>query len=78
MNSITISVDYTAVGKLLRGSDVKNMVKSYADDIAKRCGEGYSSDTYNAGTRVIASAFTDTTEAIQDNAENNTLLKGLQ
>lgn len=76
-SSVTIKVDYSAVGSLLKGSDVEKMVKSYAEDIADRCGEGYAADTYQAGTRVIASAYTETEEAMQDNLENNTLLKGL-
>ena len=33
--------------------------------------------TYRAGTRVIASVFTDTDEAAQDNLDNNTLLKAV-
>lgn len=78
MSSVEIYVDYSAVGQLLRGSDVKNMVYSYAKDIASKCGSGYAADTYSAGTRVIASAYTETEEAMQDNLENNTLLKGLQ
>ena len=74
---IKVELNHTAVGELLKSSEMQELVKSYADEIAKRAGEGYTSDTYNAGSRVIASAYTETEEAIEDNLENNTLLKAM-
>ena len=74
---IKVELNHTAVGELLKSSEMQGLVKSYADEIAKRAGEGYASDTYNAGSRVIASAYTETEEAMEDNLENNTLLKAM-
>ena len=74
---IKVELNHEAVGELLKSSEMKELVKSYADEIAKRAGEGYASDTYNAGSRVIASAYTETEEAMEDNLENNTLLKAM-
>ena len=74
---IKVELNHTAVGELLKSSEMQELVKSYADEIAKRAGEGYTSDTYNAGSRVIASAYTETEEAMEDNLENNTLLKAM-
>ena len=74
---IKVELNHTAVGELLKSSEMQVLVKSYADEIAKRAGEGYASDTYNAGSRVIASAYTETEEAMEDNLENNTLLKAI-
>ena len=74
---IKVELNHTAVGELLKSSEMQELVKSYADEIAKRAGEGYASDTYNAGSRVIASAYTETEEAMEDNLENNTLLKAM-
>lgn len=71
---IKVELNHTAVGELLKSSEMQELVKSYADEIAERAGEGYASDTYIAGTRVIASAYTQTQEAMEDNLENNTLL----
>ena len=71
---IKVELNHEAVGELLKSSEMQELVKSYADEIAKRAGEGYASDTYNAGSRVIASAYTETEEAMEDNLENNTLL----
>ena len=74
---INVELNHEAVGEMLKSSEMQELVKSYADDIAKRAGEGYTSDTYNAGSRVIASAYTETEEAMEDNLENNTLLKAM-
>ena len=74
---IKVELNHTAVGELLKSSEMQELVKSYADEIAKRAGEGYASDTYSAGSRVIASAYTETEEAMEDNLENNTLLKAM-
>ena len=74
---IKVELNHTAVAELLKSSEMQELVKIYADEIAKRAGEGYASDTYNAGSRVIASAYTETEEAMEDNLENNTLLKAM-
>ena len=74
---IKVELNHEAVGELLNSSEMQELVKSYADEIAERAGEGYASDTYNAGSRVIASAYTETEEAMEDNLENNTLLKAM-
>lgn len=74
---IKVELNHAAVGELLKSSEMQELVKSYADEIAERAGEGYASDTYNAGSRVIASAYTETEEAMEDNLENNTLLKAM-
>ena len=74
---IKVELNHEAVGEMLKSSEMQELVKSYADEIAKRAGDGYASDTYNAGSRVIASAYTETEEAMEDNLENNTLLKAM-
>ena len=74
---IKVELNHEAVGEMLKSSEMQELIKSYADEIAKKAGEGYASDTYNAGSRVIASAYTETEEAMEDNLENNTLLKAM-
>ena len=76
-SNFELEVNYSGVGELLRGPEVQELVKSIASDIATRAGNGYESDLYNAGDRYIASAFTATEEAMQDNLDNNTLLEAL-
>lgn len=48
-----------------------------AERIASSCGDGYASDMYDAGSRVVASVYTATGEAMRDNLENNTILRNL-
>ena len=74
---IKVELNHEAVGEMLKSSEMQELVKIYADEIAERAGDGYASDTYSAGSRVIASAYTETEEAMEDNLENNTLLKAM-
>jgi len=48
-----------------------------AQSIAAVSGDGYEADTYDTGKRTVASAYAATKEAMQDNLENNTLLRNL-
>lgn len=48
-----------------------------ADRIAQSCGDGYASDIHDVGSRVVASVYTESKEAMQDNLENNTILRNL-
>lgn len=77
MANVRIKLNYSGVGQLLKSSELKALLKAQAEEIAGRCGAGYASDTKMMGTRVIASAYTDTVEAMRDNLENNTLQKAL-
>lgn len=73
----TIVVNYAGVGELLRSMEMEACVLEIAQQVQARCGDGYDTDTYQAGTRVIASCFTATEEAVKDNLENNTLLHAI-
>lgn len=75
-NSVRIEVDYKAVGRLLKSDDVANALSRITSDIAGRVGDEYQTDTKVMGTRVIASVYTEDKSALQDNLDNNTLLKG--
>lgn len=77
MSSVTIELNDEGIQALLKSEEMKNLVDSLATSIANRAGEGYAHDIKMMDTRVIASAYTETTEAIRDNAENNTLLRAI-
>lgn len=76
MADVRIEVDYKAVGRLLKSEDVANALSKITSDIADRVGDEYQTDTKVMGTRVIASVYTEDKSALQDNLDNNTLLKG--
>lgn len=49
----------------------------YAENAAAICGDGYISDTYDAGERTMASVAAVTWDAYLDNLNNNTILRSL-
>lgn len=77
MSKVKVELNYAGVGELLRSEEIAGAVKEVAEQVAARAGDGYATDTYQAGTRVIASVYTETEEAMRDNLENNTLLKAV-
>lgn len=75
MSKARIEVSYSGVGQLLRSAETKEFIQQIAREKANALGSGYASDTYQAGTRVIASVYTATQEAARDNLKNDSLLK---
>lgn len=76
MSKLRIEINSDGVQELLKeiGRDVCGPMAQRAADA---CGDGYAADTHDAGTRVIASVYTETPEAYRDNLENNTILRNL-
>ena len=77
MSKVKIELNDAGFVELLKSQEIANTVKKVAEQVAARAGDGYATDVYQAGTRVIASVYTETTEAMRDNKENNTLLKAV-
>ena len=77
MSKVKIELNYAGVGELLHSKKIEGEVKRIANQVSASAGDGYATDVYQAGTRVIASVYTETTEAMKDNQENNTLLKAV-
>ena len=78
MSKVKIEINTENIGALLKSGETESMLKGLADQIANRAGTGYASDTYMTPGRVVASAYTATTDAIKDNSENNTLLMAVE
>lgn len=79
MGNIRIVRNEKGLTALRKSDEVNELIKSIADDIAARCGDGYESDLYTAGrTRNNASVGPKTPEAVRDNYRNNTLLKSIR
>ena len=77
LSNVRIELNYAGVGQLLKSGEVESFIKNIADSKASALGAGYASDSYKAGTRVVASVYTDSIEAAKDNLKNNTLLKAV-
>lgn len=77
MSSVKIELNSAGIKQFLHSREVAKCVKNYADKAADRLGEGYKSDYKHMPTRVIASVYTDTDEARQQNLQENSLLKAV-
>lgn len=78
MEKVEIELNTKGIEALLKGSETGQMIGELAARVAANAGNGYASDTKQMGSRVIASAYTETEEAMKDQMENNTLLRALR
>jgi len=67
-------LNYAGVGQLLKSYEMQNVLKSYADDISARAGDGY--DVFVGRSRANVSVVTD--QAAQENLDGNILLKAVR
>lgn len=74
MTNVQIVLNRDGVRDLLHEVG-RSVCGELAQNIAASCGSGYESDVYDAGGRTVASVYTATKEAMQDNLENNTILR---
>lgn len=77
MSNIRVELNHDSIRGYLHTPELLELLKGYADEAAAQLGEGYEAETYNAGTRSIASVYTDTDEARRKNLENNSILKAV-
>lgn len=76
MAQVLIELNEAGVGELLHEVG-QTVCAGYAQAAADACGDGYEADTYNAGSRTIASVAAVTWDAYQDNLKNNTILRNI-
>lgn len=68
-------LDREGVGQLLKSTEMQAVLIEYASAVQNRAGNDYS--VYVGRTRANVSVMTGNDNAVQDNYENNTLLKSL-
>lgn len=78
MSKVRIELNSAGVRELLRSGEMGGIVSGLAGAAAARCGVGYASDQKLMPTRVVASVYTETAEAMRDNLQNNTILRNLK
>ena len=78
MSKVHIELNSTGIREMLQSPEMQDILAEQAAEIASRCGAGYASDKYMTPGRAVSSVYTETPEAIRDNLEHNTLLKGLK
>ncbi|MBS6879979.1 MAG: hypothetical protein KH190_03550 [Clostridiales bacterium] len=77
MVKVKIELNSSGIRQLLKSEEMGQMLKQQAEQVRARCGSGYSTDLYQASSRVIAGVFAETAEAAKQNSRENTLLKAL-
>lgn len=75
MSKVEIELNREGVRQLMRSPEMQVILKAQAEAIKDKCGEGY--ETYTAPTRAVAIVGTATEAAINDNSDNNTILKAV-
>lgn len=75
MAKVKIELNSSGIRQLLKSEEMGQMLKQQAEQVRARCGSGYSTDLYQASSRVIAGVFAETAEAAKQNSRENTLLK---
>lgn len=77
MSRRIFELDKKGVREILRSDEMKQAMKSVADEAVGRLGEGYEADTHTGKTRVNASVYAVTPEARRENLSENTILKAV-
>ncbi len=77
MDKVKIELNSSGIRQLLKSEEMGQMLKQQAEQVRARCGSGYSTDLYQASSRVIAGVFAETAEAAKQNSRENMLLKAL-
>lgn len=77
MDKVKIELNSSGIRQLLKSEEMGQMLKQQAEQVRARCGSGYSTDLYQASSRVISGVFAETAEAAKQNSRENTLLKAL-
>lgn len=77
MSLVKLELNSDGIRQLLRSDEMAALVGELAEVGRARCGDGYESDTHLTPSRVVASVYTGTVEAKQDNLEHNTILKAV-
>lgn len=77
MAKVKIELNSSGIRQFLKSEEMGQMLKQQAEQVRARCGSGYSTDLYQASSRVIAGLFAETAEAAKQNSRENTLLKAL-
>ena len=77
MSNCRFELNPDGVRELLQGSEMQDLITSYASDVASIAGDGYEADVIVGKNRVVGHIKAVTKEARQDNEENNTLLRAI-
>ncbi len=76
MSNFKFELNPAGVAELMKSAEMQAVLISKASEVRNRAGDGY--DVHVGPSRANVSVRTETDEAIQDNLDNNTLLKAVR
>lgn len=77
MSKTKIELNHSGIKTFLHSKAVAEDLKSRADRIADKLGNGYKSDFRHMGSRVIASVYADSNSARRQNMRENSIMKAV-
>ena len=77
MSEIKIDLLSDGIRALLKSEEVSSFVRETAEGVRGKCAGDYEADTFMTPSRAVSSVYTASQKAMQDNLENNTLLRAL-
>lgn len=77
MSANQIKLNSKGIRELLTSEEVGAFVRQEADRISGRCGAGYEADSFRGNFVRMSSVYTATQDAVNDNYDNNTLLRAV-
>jgi len=75
VNNFELVLNDAGIQELLKGPEMQGILANIGRERATACGPGYMSEVHVFQKRAAVHVYTADYEAIQDNYENNTLLK---
>lgn len=77
MRSVDFKLNLNGLRELMKSSGMQSHLSSAGQAVASAAGQGYGTRVHEASYVAICNVYPDSEEAVQDNYENNTLLKAL-
>lgn len=78
MSNFRFELDKAGVRELLRSAEARSVCESYADAALGRLGKGYGKNARTGKNRVNVEVAAESSEAVRENSENNTILKAVR
>lgn len=78
MGKLEVKLNIAGVDALRKSPQMQAILSQYGTEKALQAGDGYKSSVHVFSKRAVANIYAATDEALQDNFDNNTLLKVLK
>lgn len=74
---VKFELNHEGVKELLRSQEAQQLCEEYANKAVMKLGSGYKITTYKGQNRVNASVSAESSRAINENLNNNSILKAV-